>query len=138
MTLNGKKTPPTILVVDDHQPLLNLVKQILENADFTVLAASDANKALRIEAEFAGTIDLMLSDVLMPGMSGPELARKMRERRPQTHILLMSAYPDGALLVLNEGWSFIQKPFLPRALVSRIKDVLQSKTHQKRSLSTQK
>ena len=128
MSLNGKKTPQTILVAEDHPILLKLVKEILEDAHFTVLPANSAKKAMRIEAKFAGTIDLLLSDVMMPGMSGPDLAKKLKEQRPQMRIILMSAYPDGAMLVLNYGWHFIQKPFMPLALVGRIKDVLRSKT----------
>jgi len=127
---NGKATPETILVVEDHPLLLKLVKGILEDAHFTVLAANSAKKAIRIEAEFSGTIDLLLSDVTMPGVSGPDLAKKLKEQRPKMRIILMSAYPDGAMLVLNYGWHFIQKPFMPLALVGRVKHVLRSKTRE--------
>lgn len=127
---NGKKIPQTILVAEDHPILLELVQKILEDAHFTVLPASSPKKAMHIESEFAGTIDLLLSDVMMPGMSGPDLAKKLKEKRPEMRIILMSAYPDGALLVLNYGWHFIQKPFMPLALVGRIKHVLQSKTRE--------
>ena len=130
MSQNGKATPETILVVEDHPLLLKLVKGILEDAHFTVLAANSAKKAIRIEAEFSGTIDLLLSDVTMPGVSGPDLAKKLKEQRPKMRIILMSAYPDGAMLVLNYGWHFIQKPFMPLALVGRIKHVLRSKTRE--------
>ena len=130
MSLNGKATPQTILVVEDHPLLLGMVKEILEDADFTVLAASSAKKAIRIEAEFSGVINLLLSDVMMPGMSGPDLAKILKKQRPEMRIILMSAYPDGALLVLNYGWHFIQKPFMPQALVGRIKHVLTSKTRE--------
>jgi two-component system cell cycle sensor histidine kinase/response regulator CckA len=130
VTLNGKAVPQTILVVEDHPLLLKLVKGILEDARFTVLAASSAKKAIRIEAEFPGTIDLLLSDVMMPGMSGPDLAKQLKKQRPKMRIILMSAYPDGAMLVLNYGWHFVQKPFMPLALVGRIKHVLRSKTRE--------
>ena len=132
VSLNGKKTAQTILVVEDHPDLLKLVQKILEDVDFTVLPANNAKEAIRIEATFAGTIDLLLSDVMMPGMSGPDLAKELKEQRPEMRIILMSAYPAGGLLVLNNGWHFIQKPFMPRALVARIKDVLQSKTPEQR------
>ena len=128
MSQNGKKTPQTILVVEDHVLLLKLIKDILEDAHYTVLAANSAKKAILVEAAHSGTIDLLLSDVMMPGMSGPDLAKKLKEQRPQMRILLMSGYPDGGLLVLNYGWHFMQKTFMPRALVSRVKNVLQSKT----------
>ncbi len=130
MSRNGKTSPQTILVVEDHPLLLKLVKGILEDAHFTVLAANSAKKAIRIEAEFSGTIDLLLSDVTMPGVSGPDLAKTLKEQRPKMRIILMSAYPDGAMLVLNYGWHFIQKPFMPLALVGRVKHVLRSKTRE--------
>jgi CheY-like chemotaxis protein len=127
---NGKKTPQTILVVEEHPLLLKLVKEILEDAHFTVLHANSAKKAIQIEAEFPGSIDLLLSDVMMQGMSGPDLAKKLKEQRPKMRIILMSAYPDGELLVLNYGWYFIHKSFMPKALVGRVKDVLRSKTRE--------
>ncbi len=128
--LNGKAAPKTILVVEDHLLLLKLVKEILEDAHFTVLTASSAKKAIHVETAHSGTIDLLLSDVMMPGMSGPDLAKKLKEQRPEMRIILMSAYPDGALLVLNYGWHFMQKGFMPQALVGRIKHVLASKTRE--------
>jgi DNA-binding NtrC family response regulator len=114
----------TILLVEDHSLLLKLVKQILESANFAVIPASTAKQAIQLEAEFPGTIDLLLSDVRMRGMSGPILAKRLKERRPQMRVVLMSGYPGGALLVLNYGWHYIEKPFVPSVLVSRIKDVL--------------
>jgi len=128
--VNGKATAQTILVVEDHALLLRLVTRILEDAHFTVLSASSAKKAIQVEAEFPGTIHLLLSDVMMPGMSGPDLAKILKKQRPKMRIILMSAYPHGALLVLNYGWHFIQKPFMPLALVGRINDVLHSKTRE--------
>ena len=72
LTVGGPRE--TILLVEDHSVLLKLVKQILEDANFTVIAATCATQAARLEAEFPGTIDLLLSDVRMRGMSGPTLA----------------------------------------------------------------
>jgi DNA-binding response OmpR family regulator len=92
-----------------------------------VLPANSAKNTIRIEAEFSGTIDLLLSDVMLPGISGPDLAEKLKGQRPEMRVILMSAYPRGALLVLNYGWHFMQKGFMPLALVGRIKHVLRSK-----------
>src|SRR5579872_5377298 len=130
MTLPIGETRETILLVEDHSALLKLIKQILENANFTVLAATCGTQAARIEAEFPGTIDLLLSDVRMKGMSGPNLAKKLKERRPQMRVMLMSGYPGGALLVLNYGWHYIEKPFVPSVLVSKVKDVLRGETRE--------
>jgi DNA-binding NtrC family response regulator len=120
----------TILLVEDHPVLRKLVKQILENAHFTVVAASNLKQAVRLEAEFPGTIDLLLSDVRVSGMSGPKLAKILKERRPQMRVVLMSGYPGGALLVLNYGWHYIEKPFVPSVLVSKIKDILRGETRE--------
>jgi two-component system cell cycle sensor histidine kinase/response regulator CckA len=114
----------TILVVEDHSALLRLVKQILEDANFTVLPATTAGQAIRLEAEYPGTIDLLLTDVRMRGMSGPTLAKRLQQRRAQMRVMLMSGYPGGHLLVLDYGWHYIEKPFVPSALVNKIKDVL--------------
>ena len=119
-----------ILLVEGHSVLLKLVKQILEDANFTVIPATNAKQAIRLEAEFPGTIDLLLSDVRMTGTSGPALAKRLKERRPQMRVVLMSGYPGGALLVLNYGWHYIQKPFVASVLVSKIKDVLRGETRE--------
>ena len=123
----------TILLVEDHPVLRKLVKQILEHAHFTVVVASNLKQAVRLEAEFPGTIDLLLSDVRVSGMSGPKLARILKERRPQMRVVLMSGYPGGALLVLNYGWHYIEKPFVPSVLVSKIKDILHGETREQSS-----
>jgi len=120
----------TIFLVEDHPVLLKLVKQILEDAHFTVIPANSAKEAIRLEAEFPGTIDLLLSDVRMKSMSGPNLAKRLKERRPQMRVMLMSGYPGGALLVLNYGWYYIEKPFVAKVLVSKIKDVLRGETRE--------
>ena len=130
MALPFGGTLETILLVEDHSALLKLVKQILENANFTVIPASSVKQAIQLEAEFPGTIDLLLSDVRMRNMSGPNLAKRLRERRPQMRVMLMSGYPGGALLVLNYGWYYIEKPFVPAVLVSKIKDVLRGETRE--------
>ncbi|HLK68139.1 MAG TPA: response regulator [Bryobacteraceae bacterium] len=114
----------TILLVEDHSALLKLVKQILEDANFKVIAARNAREAMRQEAEHEGPIDLLLSDVRMRGKSGPELAEKLTERRPGMRVVLMSGYPGGVSLTQHEGWLYIQKPFGPAALVEKIRSAL--------------
>ena len=76
MALPFEGTLETILLVEDHAALRKLVKQILEDANFTVIPASSAKQAIRLEAEFPGTIDMLLSDVRMTGTSGPKLAKR--------------------------------------------------------------
>ncbi len=122
------RTPPkTILVVEDTAPFLRLVQTILEDAGFRVLTAPDAMEAIQV-AEQAQTIDLLLSDVMMPDMSGPELAAKLKHSHPGMPVILMSGFTGGEVLVLNHGWHFIQKPFVPVQLVTKINEVLDGDT----------
>jgi len=130
MALPFEGTTETILLVEDHSALLKLVKQILEDANFTVIPASSVKEAVQLEADYPGTIDLLLSDVRMKNVSGPNLAKRLKERRPQMRVMLMSGYPGGALLVLNYGWYYIEKPFVAKVLVSKIKDVLRGETRE--------
>ena len=125
------KSAATILVVEDHPVFLRLITGILEAAQYTVLPARNPKEAMQVEAGFAGTIDLLLSEVMMtPDLLGTKLAQALKKRRPKMRIMLMSGYSGGELLILNYGWHFIQQPFLADALVGRIKDVLTSKTHE--------
>jgi DNA-binding response OmpR family regulator len=127
-SLHEKKIPATILLVEHHPLFLKLIKGILEGAQFKVLSASNPKEAKRLEAGYKGTIDLLLSEVMMtPDLLGTKLAKALKKRRPKMRILLMSAYPGGELLILNYGWHFIGHPFMAEALVGRIKEVLRSK-----------
>ena len=123
MELPRKALQKTILVVEDTALVLSTVRMILERANFTVLAAASADEAMRL-AGCAKTIDLLLSDVMMPDMSGPDLALKLKELRPEMRVILMSGYPGGGMLVLNYGWHFMKKPFVAVQLVAKINDVL--------------
>jgi|ERR1700722_290984 len=118
--------PETILVVEDDASILKLVQLILKGAGFEVLGASSANTALQLEAHFPRTIHLLLSDVMMPDMCGPELAEMLKQKRPQMRVMLMSGYADGAMLVLNHGWHFIRKPFLATALADKVQELLRT------------
>ena len=123
-SLNG--TPETILVVDDNEAVRKAVVAILKRARFHVLWAENAPDAIRLAKETAGSIDLLLSDVDMPLMSGPDLGQELKKARPDMHVMLMSGGASGNLLVLNYGWAFIQKPFLPVKLVRMVGEVLHS------------
>jgi DNA-binding NtrC family response regulator len=111
----------TILVVDDEPAVLSVVSDVLEDIEYNILTASTGAKGLQQSREFKGEIDLLLSDFQMPGgMSGVDLATVMTLERPQLKVLLMSGFPEG-MLVLNEGWHFLPKPFVTsqlRALVA--------------------
>ncbi|MEP6717150.1 MAG: response regulator [Terriglobia bacterium] len=116
----------TILVVDDTVSVLNVVSATLERAHFHILQANSGAGALKVAACYTGEIDLLLSDVQMPEMSGPGLGDAMKKVRPEIRVMFMSGYAGGDLLVLNYGWAFIQKPFVPKKLVDMVNAVLQT------------
>jgi CheY-like chemotaxis protein len=110
----------TILVVDDDAVILKFVSELLGDGSYNVLTASSGVGALQQFRDYGGEIHLLLSDFQMPGMSGVELATQMSVDQPQLKVLMMSGFTEG-MLVLNEGWHFLAKPFIPsqlRALVS--------------------
>lgn len=130
MTLPLGGTIETILLVESRSALRKLVVQILEDAHFSVIAASSAKEAIRVEAEFPGTIGLLLGGLSLTGMSGPNLAKRLQEQRPQMRVMFMAGYPGGALLLLNCGWQYIEKPFVASVLASKIKDILRAETRE--------
>jgi two-component system cell cycle sensor histidine kinase/response regulator CckA len=119
-------TPETILVVDDDASVLKTVVAILADARFTVLSACNGPEAIQLAGEHRGVIDLLLSDVDMPAMSGPDLGEQLKLTRPDMHVMLMSGGGNGNLLVLNYGWAYIQKPFVWKKLVEMVTHVLHS------------
>ena len=121
LKMNPTDRSKNILVVDDDESILGLVSKLLAEAHYNVLTANTGARGLQQSREFAGDIDLLLSDFQMPGgISGVDLATAMTAERPALKVLLMSGFPGG-MLVLNEGWHFPAKPFVAsqlRALVT--------------------
>jgi signal transduction histidine kinase/DNA-binding response OmpR family regulator len=117
----------TILVVEDEESLRKLVLTVVRAAGYTVLEASRGEEALRICERQPGIIHLMLTDMVMPEMSGRELAARVASLRPETKVLFMSGYTDKAVVhqgVIDEGTPFIQKPFTPDTLARKVREVL--------------
>ena len=117
----------TILVVEDEPAVLALSQRALETQGYVVLAASDATTALRLVERHGGMIHLLLTDVVMPGMSGRDLAHQLAARRPGTRVLYMSGYPGDAIVQHGEfqpGTAFLQKPFSPDGLARKVREVL--------------
>lgn len=123
-SLNG--TLETILVVDNDETVLEAVVLALERANFHVLSARGGVDAINLAEETPGEIDLLLSDVDVPQMSGPDLGQALKMTRPNIHVMLMSGRENGNLLVLNYGWAYIQKPLVAIKLVQMVKAVLHS------------
>ena len=117
----------TILVVEDEPAVLALSRRALEAQGYVVLAASDPSAAMRLFELHGGTIHLLLTDVVMPGLSGRDLADRLTARRPGMRVLYMSGYPGDAVVQHGElpsGSAFLQKPFSPDALARKVRDVL--------------
>jgi two-component system, cell cycle sensor histidine kinase and response regulator CckA len=102
----------TILVVEDDANILKLVSARLRSAGYRVLPASSSAHAIKAASITKGKIHLLLSDVMMPDMSGPDVAHLLQKHRPELRVMLMSGFP-GDMLFLHHGWHFIEKPFVP-------------------------
>jgi two-component system cell cycle sensor histidine kinase/response regulator CckA len=117
----------TILLVDDTDALREMIQRLLAGFGYHVMVARDGAQALEVSEKYHGQIDLLLSDVVMPGIGGPELAIRLRMRRPTLRVLLMSGYDEHSLGAGGAGYSsFIAKPFRPELLARKLRDVLDS------------
>jgi len=120
----------TVLLVEDEPALQQKICEVMENAGYRVLAAGDGAQGLRLALEEARQIHLLLTDVVMPNMSGPRLSERLRTTRPNTKTLYMSGYPDmgEGSEALRSQPNFIQKPFTQDELLRRVREVLDSNT----------
>lgn len=121
---NADTQPTTVLVVDDEREVRSLVRRLLESEGFAVLEAADGNEALRIAARLSGAIQVLLTDVLMPGLSGPELAAQLQVRDPSIGAIFMSGYQGATALgeaLRRTRASFVQKPFSRTALLTAVR-----------------
>jgi CheY-like chemotaxis protein len=116
----------TVLVVEDADGVRALGRRMLERHGYTVLIAANADEALQL-FERNPSIDVLLTDVVMPGGSGPELTRRLVERRPALKVIYMSGYTEEAIVhhgVLDPGIAFLHKPFTSETLERKIREVL--------------
>jgi CheY-like chemotaxis protein len=120
----------TILVVEDEANLRYLAKQFLEKQGYRVIEAADGAVAMQIAVAHEGVIHLLLTDVVMPGMNGRELAQRISEIRPHTKVLYMSGYTENVIGrngTLDEGIRLLQKPFTLRDLRTKVREVLDTR-----------
>jgi two-component system cell cycle sensor histidine kinase/response regulator CckA len=123
-TLRGTET---ILVVEDQEQLRKMAVTVLRNHGYKVLEAADAKEALLNSEHHEGPIHLLLTDLVMPGMSGRDLAERLKPFRPHMEIIFMSGYSERALIdrqVLDAAGAYLAKPFSPQALAVKVRDVL--------------
>jgi CheY-like chemotaxis protein len=120
----------TILLVEDEPEVRLVARHILQSSGYTVLEAIDVDDALRIADQPDIAIDLLLTDVIMPGRNGRDLAERIQQTHPETRVLFMSGYTDNAIAhhgVLTPGTAFLQKPFTPDSLALKVRDVLDAR-----------
>ena len=126
MTESQKRGTGTILLAEDEPLLRELGETILTQAGYQVLTAPDSTALQHLIATHSGIVDLLLTDVVMPGMSGPELVQIVKDRWPTIRVLYMSGYADDDIEDLDRDAGFLQKPFTPGELTAKIAEVLAS------------
>ncbi len=117
----------TILVVEDDADVRDLARRVLQRQGYTLLEAGDGEEALRLAARHPGSVHLLLTDVVMPGMSGVALAEDLAQTQPDLKVLFMSGYLDDAVAhhgVLEDSVAFLRKPFTPKTLARKVRAVL--------------
>jgi len=117
----------SILVVDDNPIILNLIKKILSSFGYRLFLASSGEQALALTKKKDINVDLLLTDVIMPGMNGMELAHTLKAKQSKVKVVFMSGYTDDVIThfgVLAPGEFFIQKPIIPSKLINKLKTML--------------
>jgi DNA-binding NtrC family response regulator len=117
----------TILLVEDDEPVRDAVFGILHRHGYNVLQAKNAGEAMLICQQFPSAIHLMLTDVVMPMMSGTQLAKRLTETRPSMKVLCMSGFTDDVVIhhgLIDSNLAFIQKPVTPEGLLSKVRSVV--------------
>src|SRR5881398_2478792 len=126
-TVQPARGSETVLLAEDEPAVRAIAQQALERQGYTVLAAPSGADALALAAQHGATIHLLLTDVVMPGMSGRDLADRLTAQRPGIRVLYISGYTDNAIVrhgMLEPGLAYLQKPFRPHALVRKVREVL--------------
>ena len=121
----------TVLVCDDFAPIVKAVKSSLESAGYLVLTSNDPNEAIDLARQLTPTLDLLITDIVMPKMNGRELASAIAEIHPDAGILYMSGYSSNVVVhqgKLDEGITLLQKPFTPRALQQMVREAIDNRS----------
>ena len=132
VTVSGVRASETILLVEDEDQVRQVTEQILRRNGYRVLTAESPAEALVVSGQYQGRIHLLLTDVVMPGMNGRQLAGELAPSRPGMRVLFMSGYTDNAIVhhgILDEGVSFLQKPLRPDVLLRKVRELLDAAPH---------
>jgi CheY-like chemotaxis protein len=124
-----RKGTETVLIVEDNEGVLSLIRRVLQRDGYTVLEARDSGQALQVAEQCDGTIHLLVSDVVLPLMDGPDLAECLRKQRPELKILFISGYPHPFLSqngFTEQNAAFLQKPFNNETLASKVRELLEA------------
>jgi CheY-like chemotaxis protein len=123
----SRRASETVLLAEDQEEVRRLAEQVLTRQGYRVLAAASGDEALRLFRQSGSPVDLLITDVVMPGMSGRHLADELRALSPRTQVLFMSGYTDDFIVhqgVLDDDVEYIPKPFTPSDLTEKVSTVL--------------
>jgi two-component system cell cycle sensor histidine kinase/response regulator CckA len=129
----GRATPPSILLVEDDDQIRGFVRTLLTNENYRVIEANTGAEGLRQAEKAEFRIDLLLSDMLLPELSGYDLAVRLREKYPQIRVVLMTGYVEGEIVqrcVEELNAAFLDKPFQPARLRQVVRDALNTPSSQ--------
>jgi DNA-binding response OmpR family regulator len=118
-----------VMVAEDDAMVRGLARDILSRHGYEVLVAENPQKAIDLASSYPDTIDLLLSDVIMPGMNGVRLYERLRATRPDLQVIFMSGYPDDVIEhhgIIDAGAPFFQKPFSVAGLIEKVRAILDS------------
>jgi CheY-like chemotaxis protein len=125
--LNYSPGTETILLVDDEESLRAVVVDLLGQLGYRMLSAASGQEALSVAREYSGNIDLLITDVIMDGLAGPQLAEKLLQTRPDMEVIFISGYTSNALApdgILKAGTQLVHKPFTIKILSAKVREVL--------------
>jgi PAS domain S-box-containing protein len=117
----------TILLVEDEPAVRALAERVLAEGGYSLLVAADGRDALEVAARHDGAVDLLVTDVVMPGMGGRELAQRLDQLRPETRVLYITGYTEDTVVrhgLLHSGLAYLEKPFRPERLLAKVRQVL--------------
>src|SRR5688500_17213321 len=127
MTDPQGRTAPTVLLVEDDEQVWAFVRSLLSNDGYKIVEARTGAEGAKIAEEMNYDIDLLLTDMLLPELSGSDLAEQIAARRPELKILFMTGYVEGDIVqrcITELGASFLDKPFAPSVLLQRVRDAI--------------